>query len=107
MRGRFFNLSAIGRVAGILAVGAAIVAAAVHFRHSEPRPLAGLAGSASSDPLAQEMARCHVIGMAATSDANCQAAWAENQRRFFNYGASPIPVAPTASINRLATTGAK
>jgi conjugative transfer region protein TrbK len=34
------------------------------------------------------MARCQALGMAAENDAACQAAWAENRRRFFN-DASP------------------
>ena len=38
-----------------------------------------------SDPLAPELARCQAIGMAAKDDAACEAAWAENRRRFFTY----------------------
>ncbi len=30
------------------------------------------------------MAHCQTLGMAAENDAACQAAWAENRRRFFN-----------------------
>ena len=41
--------------------------------------------AAGSDPLALELARCQAIGMAAKDDAACEAAWAENRRRFFTY----------------------
>ena len=41
--------------------------------------------AAVSDPLAPELARCQAIGMAAKDDAACEAAWAENRRRFFTY----------------------
>ncbi len=109
MRGRVFNLGKIGRAAGLLAVAAAIVATAVHFRHGAGGGFVSAHDSAaiSRRPLADAMARCRAMGLAATGDASCEAAWAENRRRFFTYGASPIPVAPTASINRLATAGAK
>jgi conjugative transfer region protein TrbK len=41
------------------------------------------------DPLAAAMARCQTLGMAAENDAACQAAWAENRRRFFNDSSAP------------------
>jgi conjugative transfer region protein TrbK len=37
------------------------------------------------------MARCQALGMAAENDAACQAAWAENRRRFFSDSPSPEP----------------
>jgi len=39
--------------------------------------------------LAAAMARCQALGMAAENDAACQAAWAENRRRFFNDSPAP------------------
>ncbi len=35
------------------------------------------------------MERCQALGMAAANDAACQAAWAENRRRFFNDSPTP------------------
>lgn len=109
MRGRVFNLGKVGRAAGLLAVGAAIVAAALHFRPGAGGGFVSTHDRAaiSSDALAQDMSRCRAIGMAAANDAACEAAWAENRRRFFTYGASPIPATPAASSNRLATAESK
>jgi len=51
-----------------------------------------------NDPLARELARCRAIGMAAKDDAACDAAWAENRRRFFS-GVPPSdrPAAPAVN----------
>jgi conjugative transfer region protein TrbK len=85
MRGGLLNIPAIGRVAGCLLVAAAITAAAVQFhRHGTPQPLPTSSVASRPDPLTAAMARCQTLGMAAENDAGCQAAWAENRRRFFN-----------------------
>jgi conjugative transfer region protein TrbK len=85
MRGRFLNVPAVARAAGCLLVAAAIIGAAVQFhRHGAPRPLPTSSAASRPDPLAAAMARCQALGMAAENDAACQAAWAENRRRFFN-----------------------
>jgi conjugative transfer region protein TrbK len=99
MRGRLFNWAAIGRAAGYALVAAAIVAAAVQFRHEDPRRPAPVGPpSAAGDPLAPELARCQAIGMAAKDDAGCEAVWAENRRRFFTYRPAPsAESAPTAA----------
>jgi conjugative transfer region protein TrbK len=90
MRGRVLNVPAIGRAAGCLLVAAVIIAAAVQFhRHGAPRPLPTLSVASRPDPLAEAMARCQTLGMAAENDAVCQAAWAENRRRFFNDSPAP------------------
>jgi conjugative transfer region protein TrbK len=95
MRGNLFNWPAIGRAAGYVAVAAAIVAAAVQFRHEDPgRPAPVSPPSAAGDTLAPELARCQAIGMAAKDDAGCEAVWAENRRRFFTY--RPAPSAESA-----------
>ena len=86
MRGRTVSIPAIARAAGYVVVAAAIAATALHFRHDDagaPAPVH--APSTGSDPLALELARCQSIGMAAKDDAACEAAWAENRRRFFTY----------------------
>jgi conjugative transfer region protein TrbK len=86
MRGRTVNIPAIARAAGYVVVAAAIAATALHFRHDDAGALAPVqAPSTGSDPLALELARCQSIGMAAKDDAACEAAWAENRRRFFIY----------------------
>jgi len=92
MRGRFLNVPAVARAAGCVLVAAAIIVAAVQFhRHGAPRPLPTSAVKSRPDPLAAAMARCQALGMAAENDAACQAAWAENRRRFFNDSPSPEP----------------
>jgi conjugative transfer region protein TrbK len=98
MRGRLFNWPAIGRAAGYPLVAAAIVAAAVQFRHDDTgRPAPVSTPSSAGDPLAPELARCQAIGMAAKDDAACEAVWAENRRRFFTYGPSVAPVGSAAA----------
>ena len=80
MRGLSFPT--LARVGGYVAVAAAIVAAAQQFREV---PMGGSAISreSSTDPLAAELQRCREISMAAKDDPACEAAWAENRRRFF------------------------
>ena len=89
------NIGAFGRTLGFVVVAALIVALAVHLRRNdEPAPTPVPTPSTPSDPLAQELARCQAIGMAAENDVDCRAAWAENRRRFF---ASPPGDAPAAN----------
>jgi conjugative transfer region protein TrbK len=98
MRGRLLNLPAIGRAVGVALVAAAIVAAALHFRHDEPR----LRGQArpGSDPLSDELNRCQVLAAQAKDDAACEAAWAESRHRFFTYQPAPSAArSPAASPN--------
>jgi conjugative transfer region protein TrbK len=103
MRGRLLNFPAIERAAGFALVAAAIVAAAVHFErdgHHAPPPAAGLSSPVAS--LASEMNRCQVLAMAAKDDTACEAAWAENRRRFFTYRPAPSAAAtPAAAPNSL------
>jgi conjugative transfer region protein TrbK len=90
MRGNFFNVPAVARAVGCVLVAATIIAAAVQFhRHGAPPPLPTSSVASRTDPLAAAMARCQALGMAAENDAACQAAWAENRRRFFNDSAAP------------------
>jgi conjugative transfer region protein TrbK len=87
MRVRPLQIQSIARATGCVVVAAAVAATALHFRHDgagAPAPLP--VPSTRSDPLALELARCQLIGMAAKDDATCEAAWAENRRRFFTYG---------------------
>jgi conjugative transfer region protein TrbK len=90
MRGRILNVPAIGRAAGCLLVAAAIIAAAVQFhRQRPPHALPTSSLTSGTDPLAAAMARCQTLGMAAETDAACQAAWTENRRRFFSDPPAP------------------
>ena len=97
MRGRLLNLPAIGRAVGFALVAAAIVAAALRFRTSEPR-VQGLHVSlaAASDPLTEELQRCQALATQAKDDPACEVAWAESRRRFFTY--PPAATAPAASL---------
>jgi len=90
MRGQFLNVPAVGRAAGCVLVAAAIIAAAVQFhRDGEAPPVTQLITASRPDPLAAAMAHCQTLGMAAENDAACEAAWAENNRRFFDDSSAP------------------
>jgi conjugative transfer region protein TrbK len=75
----------VSRIAGFSAAAAAVVATAVHLRHDliRARDHGPVVTGMPSDSLARELDRCRLIGMAAKDDADCEAAWAENRRRFF------------------------
>jgi conjugative transfer region protein TrbK len=81
---RRFSVPALARVIGYVAIAIVIAIAALHVRHGAeaPRP----ASAMPSDALAAELARCRTLGVAATNDTACSAAWAESRRRFFTYG---------------------
>ena len=88
---RAIGLRRVSRLAGLLAVAAAAALAAAHLQH---QPVASIAPAvlvkeAPADALARELARCRSIGIAAKDDGACEAAWAENRRRFFTYTPSP------------------
>ena len=86
MRGRLLNLRAVTRAAGFALVAVAIVATAIHLGRDQavPRPARAVV-LPLADPLVREIKRCEALGMAAEQDAKCEAAWAENRRRFFTY----------------------
>jgi conjugative transfer region protein TrbK len=106
MRGRPLQFQATARATGYVVVAAAIAATAFHFRHDGTGASAPVRmPTAVSDPLAPELARCQAIGMTAKDDAACEAAWAENRRRFFTYrpagsGASTAPTDPQPAAKR-------
>ena len=84
MSGRLLDIPAFGRAAGFALVAAAIIATTAHFNRQKAEPEATTARlKPSVDPLAVELARCQSIGIAAQNDVACEAAWAENRRRFF------------------------
>jgi conjugative transfer region protein TrbK len=84
------GIRGISWIAAFVAVAAAIAATSFHLAQdgTGPADRAGAANPALEDPLAQELAHCRAIGMAAKDDVACGAAWAESQRRFFDY--SPL-----------------
>jgi conjugative transfer region protein TrbK len=100
MRGRLFNMPAIGRAVGFALVAAAIVAATLHFRHDEPRFHGLHVSPAASDPLTDELQRCQALAAQASDDAACEAAWAES-RRFFTYQPAPSAASSPAASPRL------
>ena len=98
MRVRPFQIPAIARAAGYAAVAAAIAATVLHLRQDDAGAAATVrTPSIESDPLAPELARCKAIGMPAKDDAACEAAWAENRRRFFSYQSAPSTTTPPAA----------
>ena len=86
---------------GLVAVTIAMIMASVHFQTMTPaslQPQNSAFPAHQTDPLANELARCRAIGMAAVEDAACKAAWAENRRRFFAAGpTADHAAAPTAA----------
>lgn len=101
MRRSPLDIGMVGRAVGFVAIAAAIVATAVHCRHDDITSSASgdATMSVSSDPLSLEPAPCQAIGMAAKDDAACEAAWAENRRRFLTYRPSPDHPSTAPSIN--------
>ncbi len=103
MRGRLLNLPAIARALGFALVAVAIVAATLHFREAPSRLTDHAAGpAATSNPLSDELKRCQLLASEAKDDAACEAAWAENRRRFFTYApaSKPTPAAPAKNTGR-------
>ena len=104
MRGRLLNFPAIGRAAGFAFVAAAIIAAAVHFEHDARGVAARIRQMHPLQPIRSRarLSRCQALAMAAKDDAACEAAWAENRRRFFTYRPAPSAAAtPAAAPNSL------
>jgi conjugative transfer region protein TrbK len=93
------NVGAWARALGLVAVTIAMVMAS-DFRDNDSGIVAATKlgfPRHETDPLADELARCRAIGMAAIEDAACKAAWAENRRRFFAAGSTADhTTAPTA-----------
>ena len=95
---RRIGIKTTARAVGLLAIVAAILAADLHLRHSSVSPAAEYSDAravAPSDPLERELLRCQAIGVKAKDDAACEAAWAENRRRFFaplsDHASAPDP----------------
>jgi conjugative transfer region protein TrbK len=72
------NFGAWARALGLVAVTVAMIMASVHFRDNDSGIVAATKlgfPPHETDPLADELARCHAISMAAIEDAECKAAW--------------------------------
>jgi conjugative transfer region protein TrbK len=105
MRAGLLNLVTIARAAGFVLVAIAIIAATLHFRDAPSHVQNRNAGrEAAPDPLSDELKRCQVLATQAKDDAACEAAWAENRRRFFTHrpapNAAPAPDALPKSSGR-------
>jgi conjugative transfer region protein TrbK len=95
MPGRSLEIRAFGRAIGLMAIAMLLIVAAIRVHRGENFTLSlPPAPSLSADPLGRELARCRVIGLAATDDADCKAAWAENRRRFFGSSAPDAASTP-------------
>jgi conjugative transfer region protein TrbK len=90
---RTLNWRAVARAATFLAAAGVIAAAGAWLGLSEvgsqARRLASVA--APVDPLAAVLRRCQVVAETGRDDPVCEAAWAENRRRFFTYSAAQPP----------------
>ncbi len=100
MRGRILNWRAIGAAALYALVAVTIIAAAIDaavgYARAQPTKSVRLP---SGDAGNHELLRCQSLGLAAERDAACQAAWAENRRRFLTYRRSaPKPSSSWSSI---------
>jgi conjugative transfer region protein TrbK len=95
------NFGAWARALGVVAVTAAMIMASIHFRDGDTGVVAPAKLGSSpphGDPLADELARCRAIGMAALEDVECKAVWTENRRRFFvDRFTADSTTAPTAA----------
>ncbi len=90
MRARLLHLPAIARATAFALVAIAMVATALHFHAQSSRLHAqGAEATTAADPLAAELKRCELIAEQAKDDPACEAAWAENRRRFFTYAPAP------------------
>lgn len=101
MRARLLHLPAIARAVGFALVAIAMIAAALHFRATTSRiAVQPQAPAAATDTLAAELKRCQLIAAQAKDDPACEAAWAENRRRFFTYAPASSPAAPAKTFGR-------
>ena len=65
------------------------------------RGTAAASPAAASDPLSDELKRCQLLASEAKDDAACEAAWAENRRRFFTYRADAQHDGPARGISQI------
>jgi len=77
-------MSRTAKIAGVAALAGLMmtvaIVATIRPDESTPSPPLALPAEAGGDRLARELDRCAVLTM---PDSGCEAAWAENRRRFF------------------------
>ena len=93
VKARLLNWRAVARLLGYIVMAVAITAAAIHAYHrrSEIKPTSEVQAPPGSE-LLLELAHCQSLGATAKDDHDCEGAWAQNRRRFFNYGTSIRPM---------------
>jgi conjugative transfer region protein TrbK len=77
--------------ARILAFAILCIAAVGAARVVAQQPAGDVRQASSVDPLAKELERCRQLGGKAENDQGCQAAYAENRKRFFTPPAPYVP----------------
>lgn len=79
-------------IARIVAIGFLGLAGVVAIRVVAQQP-AGMAleQASATDPLVKELERCRLLNEKAENDQDCQAAYAENRKRFFAPPGSYVP----------------
>jgi conjugative transfer region protein TrbK len=104
------------RLGAVVFVAVAITATAIELTRKEEAPASPSARpteSTSVDPLRDELIRCQFLGEAATRDAACLRAWAQNRERFLAPGARPAerlpepPQPPRTTASSAATAPAE
>ncbi|MEH3117270.1 MAG: putative entry exclusion protein TrbK-alt [Methylorubrum populi] len=79
----------LARIGAAMFAGIAITAAAIEMTREE-KPVVPVTVEVSTgpvDPLREALARCRLMGEAATRDPGCLKTWADNRARFL--GTSP------------------
>lgn len=94
---RTAKIAGVAALAGLMMTVA--IVAAVHKPEPAQVPPAAVRGEARYDRLARELERCATLTM---PDSGCEAAWAENRRRFFLQDA-PAPAADAGESAASAT----
>lgn len=84
-------MGAATAVITIAALAAAALAASAPPRHAPQ------SAAAAPPPVSSALARCRTLGEAGGADPACQAAWADQRRRFF---AGPTTTAAEGSAER-------
>ena len=81
----------LARIVAIAFVAIAITATVIEMTRKEAPVPASTAPALqpSADPLRATLRRCQQLGEAASSNADCLAAWAENRDRFLGRTSAP------------------
>lgn len=94
---RTTKIAGVAALAGLMMTVA--IVAAIRKPEPAPAPPVAMRGEERNDRLARELDRCATLTM---PDSGCEAAWAENRRRFFRQDA-PAPEADAGGV--LPSTG--